>query len=124
MSKDDFNIHDSENNPESETHLKENNKKFSKQCLKVMELLHRGIRLTTINAVSYGILSLPRRILDLKENGIKIDEQWLLDDNGKRTIKEWYILQRIERPTKKEVAERWSKKLKENPPNFKQLDLL
>lgn len=122
--KDDFYIHDRENNPESEQHLKENNKKFSKQCLKVMELLHRGIRLTTINAVSYGILSLPRRILDLKENGIKIDEQWLLDDNGKRTIKEWYILQRIEKPRKKDVVNEWNKKLKENPPNFKQLDLL
>lgn len=86
-----FEIHDRENNKESEQHLKENHKKFSNQCLKVLELLRQGKRLTNLNAHSYGILSLPRRILDIKVNGIHIDDQWLYDSEGKRTIKEWYL---------------------------------
>lgn len=86
-----FQIHDRENNQESEQHLKENHKKFSNQCLKVLELLRQGKRLTTLNAPSYGILSLPRRILDIKVNGIHVDDRWLHDSEGKRTIKEWFI---------------------------------
>jgi len=84
-------IHDNENNSESQEHLEENRERFSLQCLKVLELLRTGKRLTTINAPTYGILSLPRRIKDLKDkNGIIIDWIWLHDDKGRKTIKEWY----------------------------------
>jgi Helix-turn-helix domain len=81
-------IHQIENNPESQCHLNENKKHFSDQCKKVLALLKDGVRLTTINAVQYGILSLPRRIKDLKDfNGIEIKERWLTDPK----IKEWYL---------------------------------
>lgn len=80
-------VHQHENNLESETHLEKNKKHFSAQCLKVCELLLIGKRLTTMNAPSYGILSLPRRILDLKENGVFFDERWI--DKGGTKIKEW-----------------------------------
>jgi hypothetical protein len=103
-------IHDRENNEESEEHLKENHKKFSQQCLKVLELLRQGKRLTTMNAPSHGILSLPRRIKDLRDyHGVHIDEQWLLDNDGKQTIKEWFINKKTDRPTKKELTD-WGKR--------------
>jgi hypothetical protein len=84
----DFEVHSRENNPESESHLNENRQKFSDQCKKVLSLLQDGVRLTTINAPSYGILSLPRRIKDLKDyNGIEVKERWLTNPK----IKEWYL---------------------------------
>ena len=85
-------IHAYENNQESQNNLDKNRKRFSKQCLIVLELLMRGVRLTTINAPSYGILSLPRRIADLREkNGIIVDEQWIKPANSSVEIKEWFI---------------------------------
>lgn len=86
-----FTIHEVENNLESNQHLSENRKHFTEQCKKVLELLEKGIRLTTINARDYRILSLPRRIADLKENGIVISEKWIKNSEGKRSIKEWFI---------------------------------
>jgi len=85
--------HQHENNPESRQHLRANTKKFSNQCLKVLELLLQGKRLTTMNAPSYGILSLPRRLKDIRDhNGVtNISERWLLDEEGKKVIKQWFI---------------------------------
>lgn len=87
-------LHSKENNDESQQHLEENKEKFSAQCLKVLELLRQGKRLTTMNAPSYGILSLPRRIKDLRDhNAIHIDEKWKEDDDGNKICKEWFINQ-------------------------------
>lgn len=109
-------IHQLENNPESQKHLHENHKKFSQQCLRVLELLRQGKRLTTINAPSYGILSLPRRIKDLRDwHGVHIDDQWLLDGNGKQTVKEWFINFKTDRASKKELTEWWQNYIKKNP---------
>lgn len=84
-------IHDRENNSESDQHLKENSKKFSAQCLKVLQLFLDGKRLTVLSAYGYGISSLPRRVLDIKENGISVDDKWITDENGKRLHKEYFI---------------------------------
>jgi hypothetical protein len=85
-------IHSHENNPESSQHLKENKKHFSKQCLKVLELLMQGKRLTVKSAMNYyDIWSLPRRCLDLKENGIDIADEWVLDKDGKTKIKQYFL---------------------------------
>ena len=110
MVKDRTETHQRENNPESEQHLQENQKKFSRQCLKVLQLLYQGKRLTTIIAPSYGILSLPRRIKDLKDNGVHIDEKWLTDENGKRTIKEWFM--NFKTANKKDVIKKWGMEMK------------
>jgi hypothetical protein len=97
-------IHSEENNAESEKHLKENKTKFSQQCLRVLELLRQGKRLTTSNAPGYGILSLPRRIKDLRDkNGIAVNERWLQDEKGSNTIKEWFIDEKTENQIVKEV---------------------
>ena len=89
--KSNIELHDQENNSESAQHLKENRQKFSQQCLRVMELLNQGKRLTVANAIGYGIMSLPRRILDCRENGLKIEDQWVKDTKGKRLYKEYFI---------------------------------
>lgn len=87
-------LHSKENNSESQSFLDENKDRISRNCLKTYELLRRGKRLTTDNAPSYGIRSLPRRIKDLRDhNGIHIDEQWLTDADGKKICKEWFINQ-------------------------------
>jgi hypothetical protein len=82
-------IHSKENNQESREHLAANKAKFSNGCLRVLELLRQGKRLTTINAPSYGILSLPRRIKDLRDhNGIEnIVDEW----DREKGVKVWYM---------------------------------
>ncbi|HEY6436167.1 MAG TPA: helix-turn-helix domain-containing protein [Ignavibacteriaceae bacterium] len=95
-------IHDNENNSESQEHLEENKVKFSKQCAIVLELLKQGKRLTVKSAMNqYGITSLPRRLLDLKEkNGVSnINFVWVLDDKGKRSHKEWFYSPKTEEET-------------------------
>lgn len=92
MSQLDLFIHGFENNQESQQFLNENRYRLSQQCKKVLELLEKGIRLTTANAPGYGILSLCRRIKDLKDyNGIQINETWVTDQEGKRLYKMWYL---------------------------------
>lgn len=104
-------IHSHDNNPESEKHLSDNCKKFSQQCLKVLELLRQGKRLTTMNAPGYGILSLPRRIKDLRDhNGItNIVDEW---DKDQRT-KVWYMkfFTEVEKKIQKVKAENKMPKL-------------
>lgn len=82
-------IHKHENNPESQSHLTGNKEKFSAQCLKVLELLRQGKRLTTMSAPGYGILSLPRRIKDLRDhNGVEnIVDEW----DKVAGVKVWYM---------------------------------
>jgi len=61
--------HREENNHDSRRHLEENRERFSAQCQQVYDLLRSGVRLTVLSAITeYGISSLPRRILDLKEH--------------------------------------------------------
>ena len=115
--------HQRENNEESEQHLQANQKKFSRQCLKIIEILSSGKTLTTLTAPSYGILSLPRRILDLKENGVVINDRWLLDDKGKQTVKEWFMVIKT-RPTKKQITEKWQNRVKESKSKWSQINLL
>jgi hypothetical protein len=79
-------VHQSENNSESQLNLFENMAHFSEQCLTVLKLLKQGKRLTVRDAlIEYDIHSLPRRILDLKENGIPVKDSW------KGKIKEYYL---------------------------------
>jgi hypothetical protein len=83
--------HREENNYQSRKHLEENRERFSAQCRQVYDLLKSGVRLTVLSAITeYGISSLPRRILDLKEAGIEIKDRWMQED-GKNKYKEYYI---------------------------------
>lgn len=79
-------IHVRENNPESQEHLNNNKGDFSKQCSRVYSFLMSGIELTTEEAMlKYKIKSLPRRLLDLKTNGVQFHDRW---ENG---CKVWFM---------------------------------
>lgn len=108
-------IHKKENNPASQQYLETHRHRLSKQCLMVLELLLQGKRLTTINAPSYGILSLPRRLKDLRENGIFVDERWITPPNSSVEIKEWFIEERTEKE-KKELQDFLQSYQEEKPP--------
>jgi len=89
--------HREENNHDSRKHLEENRERFSAQCEKVYSLLRSGIHLTVLSAITeYGISSLPRRILDLKEHfkregiDVEIKDRWVKTD-GKERWKEYFI---------------------------------
>jgi hypothetical protein len=88
-------IHERENLPENEVHLKVNKEKFPKQCGTVLELLMRGEKLTCRKAMlQFGIGDLRRRIKDLIDlNGVdNIEWEWEYDSDGKTTRnKIWFI---------------------------------
>ena len=87
-----FVIHEHENNHESKVHLEENRIKFTRECEKVYRILQTGVRLTVYNAlVKYNISSLPRRCLDLKQQGVNIQSEWVTKE-GKRKYKEYYLV--------------------------------
>lgn len=87
----DFTTHTIENNPDSESFLNDNKVKLSKECEKVYELLKQGRQLSVKECVLENITqSLPRRILDLKENGIEVRDMWVMIA-GKRSHKIYFI---------------------------------
>lgn len=80
-------VHAHENNIESERILKASLPRISKQCKRTLDLLKSGIKLTVRSAmIDYGISSLPRRILDLKQSGYEIKDR-LIDGR----YKEWFL---------------------------------
>ena len=111
-----INIHLNENNEDSQTFLEENEEKMSRQCLQVMQLLNKGMRLTVACAMSHGISSLPRRLLDLKEknNITNIKDEWVRDGNGKRLYKIWFI-EGLRPPTKKQVTKKHQENILQQP---------
>lgn len=85
-----FKVHTTEN-CETE-HLEKNHTHFSKQCEKVFDLLMRGQEISVISAIhEHNIMSLPRRIKDLKECGVKISDKWIECWKNKPEIKHWYL---------------------------------
>jgi len=83
-----FEVHERENNEESEDHLNEHRKHFSKQCRKLFNLLMDGKELTVYSAlVDHNISSLPRRFLDLTQAEIEASTQTI---EGKR-IKRYFM---------------------------------
>lgn len=64
--------------------------KLNKQCSQVLNILLTGERLTSWSAmVQHHIGHLARRILDLKEKGIQIQDEWK-EENGTR-FKEYFL---------------------------------
>ncbi len=83
-----FPPHERENNHESEQRLHAHREHFSSQCEKVYGLLRSGIKLTVKSAMNdWNIMSLPRRILDLKQRGISIESRFIEGTN----IKEYFL---------------------------------
>lgn len=112
-------IHDRENNEDSQSFKDENAEKLKSDCMKILRLLNQGKRLTVKNAVKeHDISSFPRRIKDLRDlNGIKnIKDDWVRNAKGKRLYKEWWM-DIPTRPTKADVIEMF-KNLKPKELNF------
>jgi hypothetical protein len=83
-------LHKAENNADSLANLELQAPKFNKQCSQVLNILLSGERLTSWTAmVKYHIGHLPRRILDLKEKGIAIQDEWV-EENGSR-FKQYFL---------------------------------
>lgn len=83
-------LHRRENNQESQDNLTRQASNLNKQCHQVLSILQTGERLTSWSAmVRYHIGHLPRRILDLKEKGIEIHDQWIENDGSR--YKEYFI---------------------------------
>lgn len=90
MQPDLFTPHQNENNPGSQQHLNENRSHFSDQCRRVYGILFTGNVLTVSIAMNtYQIMSLPRRILDLKRLGFKITDRWSTEHKTK--TKEYFM---------------------------------
>lgn len=85
--------HYKENNQDSENHLHQNETHFKKQTKKVLELLQKGIVLTSRSAmIDYNIGDVHRRIGELREeNKIEgIVDEWVREE-GKSKYKKWYM---------------------------------
>lgn len=87
--------HKFENNKKSQEHLDANRYHFKGQCAQVYSLLMAGKRITSRDAmIQHGIGHLPRRILDLKEAGVEIKDEFVMDKDGKKTRYKQYFIQK------------------------------
>lgn len=87
-------VHQKENNPDSQSYLDLNRDKFNLCCWKVLIRLLAGERLTVAGTAQLGenhISSLPRRVGDLEKLRIPIEKEWILNDEGKRSHKVYFI---------------------------------
>jgi len=82
--------HKADNTGEMREHLNQNRKRFDNQCEKVLRWLKQGGTLTCDRANEmYRIKHLPRRISDLKINGIPVQSRWIRA--GGTRVKEYYL---------------------------------
>lgn len=103
--KSNIEIHDRENSPEAEQFLAANGQRLKDCCLKVLVIFNRGERLTTKKAAMMDIPSLPRRIMDLRNEGFDIKEEIFYKPGTKLVShKEWFM-DISKRPTKEQVIE-------------------
>lgn len=80
-----FEVHRFENNPESQINLDKRRSDFSDKCKTVFDWLIEGMEITVLWAANNSVSSLPRRIMDLRKNGVLISDRW--DEK----IKVWYM---------------------------------
>jgi len=61
------------------------------QCARILHHMKQGKRITFAQAFSmFGVMHLPRRILDLKQSGVKISDRFIETPSGKR-VKEYWL---------------------------------
>lgn len=86
------------NNEESDANFQSHKKYFTKQALKVLELMHDGKELTSYSAMLLGIGHLPSAIRHLKKKinigdrdvQIDVSDGWVREE-GKPPYKKWFI---------------------------------
>lgn len=62
------------------------------QCAAILSHLKAGGTITGLEALRrFGCIHLPRRILDLKERGHGISDEWVKDAETGKRFKRWYL---------------------------------
>jgi hypothetical protein len=84
-------LHEIENNPDTESFLKENGKKFSQDCVTAMKLMYQGVRLNGETCKElYGLHD--RRLRDCRQGRPDVVKSaWKRDAAGKRLYVEFWI---------------------------------
>lgn len=96
-------IHEHENNQETESFLSEKREDFKSDALFLLHLLYRGHRLNGRQVEMWGINSRRLRELILSHKEIKRD--WKKDENDKRIVMEYWL--EIPKQETKEGLQNW-----------------
>ena len=96
-------LHEIENNPVSEQHLKDNGEKFSRHCNFVLGLMYQGRKLTA-RQLEREYNGDGRRLRDIFANRKECKRQWRKDADGKTQEMEYWL--EIPIPSKTEVIQR------------------
>lgn len=84
--------HPKENNRESQKILDERRDEFSCDCWEILRCLLKGQKLNSVNALKDGLSGhLPRRICDLREQGILVRDEWVEQNGRKHHHKDYFI---------------------------------
>ena len=84
--------HRKENNRESQNILDQRRDDFSGDCWEILQRLMRGEVLTVKDMMIADVTChLPRRILDLKEQGVNVNDRWVEVNGKKHHHKEWWM---------------------------------
>lgn len=102
-------IHETENREDLELHLKANGKKFSKQCVRLMEDMYRGRRLNSM-IVTQEYKYNDRRLRDCRQHRPDIVKSvWLTDENNNTRFVEYWIDRPV--PPSKQESILWATNL-------------
>jgi hypothetical protein len=98
-------LHEVENNPDTESFLKENGDKFQGDCLTIMRLLFAGYKLSAKDVVvKWGLHD--RRLRDvIKARPDIVKKEWVMKPNGKRDYVVYFI-EKFQPPTKSDL-QKW-----------------
>jgi len=107
-------LHDRENREDLDLHLKQNGKKFNAQCVKLMEEMYKGRKLTS--AIIFDEWRYDsRRLRDCRQHRPDIvKSRWEVDKDGKTKYMLYWI--EIIHPSKKASIE-WATELLEKMKN-------
>ncbi len=84
--------HRFENNRESQTMLDQRRDDFSGDCWAILKRLLNGEKLNSAKALMDGLSGhLPRRICDLREQGINVRDEWVEKNGNKHHHKDYFI---------------------------------
>lgn len=107
-------IHQHENNPDTESFLKSNGKKFTGDCLIAMKLMYQGKRLSSLDCWNtYQIHDRRLRNCYAARPDI-VQREWIYKD-GKKSHVEYFITTPKVYSTKKELQEFWDEYQNELP---------
>ena len=101
-------LHERENNEDTESFLKQNGDKFSRDCIRAMQLMYLGERLNGETCKSLHKIH-DRRLREcFAARPDVVKKAWKLDSNGKRLYVEYWI-NVILPPSKTEVIKNANK---------------